>query len=59
MLALALTSSGISILCVLPISSEQNGLLPGDRLDLPHEVVHAARVGPKGITWLEAHSRFR
>lgn len=30
-------------------------LLPGDRLDLPAGVFHAAEVGPDGVTCLEAH----
>jgi mannose-6-phosphate isomerase-like protein (cupin superfamily) len=30
-------------------------LQPGDRLDLPKGVVHDARVGPDGVTCLEAH----
>ncbi|MFM8323151.1 MAG: cupin [Chloroflexota bacterium] len=28
---------------------------PGDRIDLPHGTVHAALVGPEGVTCLEAH----
>ena len=28
---------------------------PGERLDLPAEVRHDARVGPKGVLCLEAH----
>ncbi len=32
-------------------------LAPGDRLDLPAGTSHAARVGPTGVTCLEAHLR--
>jgi uncharacterized protein YjlB len=30
-------------------------LLPGDRLELPAGTAHDARVGPAGVTCLEAH----
>ena len=30
-------------------------LAPGDRLDLPAGVIHAAEVGPEGVVCLEAH----
>jgi hypothetical protein len=29
--------------------------MPGDRLDLPASVVHAAEVGENGVVCLEAH----
>ncbi len=44
-----------SIVWILPATAEQIEMQPGDRLELPHDVVHAARVGPKGVTCLEAH----
>lgn len=39
----------------LPATGEQIEMGPGDRLELPRGVVHAARVGPRGVTCLEAH----
>ncbi len=45
-----------SIVWELPATGEQVEMGPGDRLDLPHDVVHAAHVGPQGVTCLEAHS---
>ena len=44
-----------SITWVLPQSGQEIETFPGDRLDLPRGVVHAARVGPQGVTCLEAH----
>ncbi len=44
-----------SITFVLPDRREEMTLHPGDRLDLPAGVRHAARVGPQGVTCLEAH----
>jgi quercetin dioxygenase-like cupin family protein len=32
-------------------------LLPGDRLDLPAGVIHAAEVGEAGVLCLEAHKK--
>jgi hypothetical protein len=32
---------------------------PGDRLDLPARTLHAATVGPEGVTCLEAARRDR
>ena len=34
---------------------EMVDLKPGDRLDLPPQVLHAANVGPEGVVCLEAH----
>jgi quercetin dioxygenase-like cupin family protein len=44
-----------SITWILPDVNQEIETLPGDRLDLPAGVRHAARVGPKGVTCLEAH----
>lgn len=44
-----------SITWVLPETNQEIEMRPGDRLDLPAGVVHAARVGPQGVTCLEAH----
>lgn len=38
----------------LPATGEALTLRPGDRLDLPPGTIHAARVGPTGVTCLEA-----
>ncbi len=38
----------------LPEQGEVLTLAPGDRLDLPAGTVHRARVGPEGVTCLEA-----
>jgi mannose-6-phosphate isomerase-like protein (cupin superfamily) len=38
----------------LPATGQALTLRPGDRLDLPPGTVHAARVGPAGVTCLEA-----
>ena len=43
-----------SIVWELPATGEQIELQPGDRLVIPHDVVHAAQVGPKCVTCLEA-----
>ena len=45
-----------SITWILPESGEELETKAGDRLELPAEVVHAAEVGPQGVTCLEAHS---
>ncbi len=44
-----------SITFHLPDLGEDVLLRPGDRLDLPAGVRHAATVGPEGVTCLEAH----
>ena len=44
-----------SITWILPERGEEITTGPGDRLDLPAGTVHAARVGPEGVTCLEAH----
>ena len=46
-----------SITFILPESDEQLTLNAGDRLDLPKNVTHAAKVGPQGVVCLEAHQR--
>lgn len=43
-----------SIRFELPEHGESVDLHPGDRLDLPANVVHSALVGPEGVTCLEA-----
>jgi quercetin dioxygenase-like cupin family protein len=44
-----------SITFILPDSVEELLLERGDRLDLPAAVRHGARVGPSGVSCLEAH----
>jgi quercetin dioxygenase-like cupin family protein len=44
-----------SIVFELPSLGEAVELRPGDRLDLPPHVEHAALVGPEGVVCLEAH----
>lgn len=44
-----------SITFSLTGSGEQVELRAGDRLELPAGTEHAARVGPHGVTCLEAH----
>ena len=44
-----------SIAFELPDRGESIELRPGDRLDLPGGVAHAATVGPEGVICLEAH----
>lgn len=39
----------------LPDLGRAVDLGPGDRLDLPARTLHDARVGPAGVTCLEAH----
>jgi len=46
-----------SITWILPETSQEIETLPGDRIDLPAGTRHAARVGPQGVTCLEAHKR--
>lgn len=44
-----------SITWILPEAGQEIETQPGDRLDLPAGTAHAARVGAKGVTCLEAH----
>lgn len=44
-----------SITWILPEMNQEIETHAGDRLNLPRGVVHAARVGPHGVTCLEAH----
>jgi uncharacterized protein YjlB len=44
-----------SITWLLPEQGEEITTRAGDRLDLPAGVVHAAHVGPEGVTCLEGH----
>jgi quercetin dioxygenase-like cupin family protein len=44
-----------SITWLLPELGQEIEAFPGDRLDLPRGTLHAARVGPRGVTCLEAH----
>jgi Uncharacterized conserved protein, contains double-stranded beta-helix domain len=44
-----------SITWLLPETDQEIETRAGDRLNLPRGVVHAARVGPRGVTCLEAH----
>jgi mannose-6-phosphate isomerase-like protein (cupin superfamily) len=44
-----------SITWILPQTGQEIETRPGDRLDLPRGTVHGARVGPQGVTCLEAH----
>ncbi|MBX7236670.1 MAG: hypothetical protein K1X65_19980 [Caldilineales bacterium] len=46
-----------SITFHLPASNEEVVMQPGDRLNLSARVVHAATVGPEGVTCLEAVRR--
>jgi quercetin dioxygenase-like cupin family protein len=46
-----------SITWLLPESGEEITTRAGDRLDLPAGVVHAALIGPNGVTCLEAHEK--
>jgi len=48
-----------SITFHLPASGEDIVMKPGDRLDLPARTLHAATVGPEGVTCLEAARRDR
>lgn len=41
----------------LPDGDEDIAMEAGDRLDLPPRLVHAATVGPEGVTCLEATKR--
>ena len=44
-----------SITWILPGEGQEVETHPGDRLELPRGTLHAARVGPQGVTCLEAH----
>ena len=44
-----------SITWLLPERGEEITTRAGDRLDLPAGIIHAARVGPEGVTCLEGH----
>lgn len=44
-----------SITWILPEQDQEFETRQGDRLDLPAGVKHAARVGPEGVSCLEAH----
>ena len=44
-----------SITWELPDLAQEIETHPGDRIDLPRGTSHAARVGPRGVTCLEAH----
>jgi quercetin dioxygenase-like cupin family protein len=44
-----------SITWVLPQTNQEIETHAGDRLDLPRGTIHAALVGPQGVTCLEAH----
>ena len=44
-----------SIVFALPELGRALPMSPGDRLELPAETLHWARVGPDGVTCLEAH----
>jgi quercetin dioxygenase-like cupin family protein len=44
-----------SIVFDLPELGRAFELRPGDRLDLPPDLLHAAVVGPDGVVCLEAH----
>jgi quercetin dioxygenase-like cupin family protein len=44
-----------SITWVLPQSGQRIETFPGDRIDLPRGTTHAAEVGRRGVTCLEAH----
>ncbi len=52
----ALVAVAGSILFRLPELNEDVLLEAGDRLDLPAGTLHAADVGPTGVTCLESHS---
>lgn len=44
-----------TITWIFPDSGQAIETFPGDRINLPAGVLHAARVGPQGVTCLEAH----
>lgn len=44
-----------SITWILPDLNQEIETQAGDRLDLPRHTRHGARVGPSGVTCLEAH----
>lgn len=45
-----------SITWILPQTKQEIETQAGDRLDLPRHTLHGARIGPQGVTCLEAHS---
>jgi quercetin dioxygenase-like cupin family protein len=44
-----------SITWILPDLQQEIETFPGDRIDLPRGTLHAAHVGPYGVTCMEAH----
>jgi quercetin dioxygenase-like cupin family protein len=44
-----------SITWIIGENDEEYETHPGDRVELPRGTLHAARVGPQGVTCLEAH----
>jgi quercetin dioxygenase-like cupin family protein len=44
-----------AITWILPDLGQELETRAGDRLELPRGLLHAARVGPQGVTCLEAH----
>jgi len=44
-----------SITWGLPELGQEIETFPGDRIDLPRGTLHAAHIGPQGVTCLEAH----
>ncbi|MCO6449455.1 MAG: hypothetical protein J5I90_01585 [Caldilineales bacterium] len=46
-----------SITFILPAANEEIAMAAGDRLELPARVLHAAIVGPEGVSCLEAAKR--
>ena len=50
-----LVAASGSIIFELPELAREVELAEGDRLDLPAGTLHGARVGPAGVTCLEAH----
>ena len=45
-----------SITSLLPQTNESLETRAGDRIELPRGTVHAAHVGPHGVTCLEGHA---
>ena len=45
-----------SIIWVFPDMEQEIETHAGDRIDLPRGTLHGARVGPQGVTCLEAHN---
>lgn len=44
-----------SITWILPQTQQEIETRPGDRIDLPRNTVHAAKVGAQGVVCFEAH----